>query len=80
MRYEGLKNLSSEEFRRLTGVKPSTFRDMVCILEASTKAKRWYGGWSSKLRIEDQLLITLEYLRKSHIFLHWTSFETRIMV
>jgi uncharacterized Fe-S cluster-containing radical SAM superfamily protein len=59
MRYATLKDLSSEEFRRLTGVKPSTFKRMVEILDATYKAKRWHGGRSSKLCVEDQLLMAL---------------------
>jgi len=70
MRYENLKDLSAEEFRRLTGVKPSTFRHMVKILDAAYNAKRWHGGRSSKLCVEDQLLITLEYLREYRTYFH----------
>ncbi|MDR1560759.1 MAG: hypothetical protein LBS23_00155 [Holosporaceae bacterium] len=57
MRYESLQGLSEEGFRRLTGVKPSTFKHMVEILDTSYKSKRWHGGRSSKLCVEDQLLI-----------------------
>jgi uncharacterized Fe-S cluster-containing radical SAM superfamily protein len=63
MKYKSLKSLSDEEFRRLTGVKPSTFNHMAEILRESYKAKRWHGGRSSKLCIEDQLLITLDFFR-----------------
>ena len=70
MRYATLKDLSDEEFRRLTGVKPSTFKHMVEILTVSYKSKRWHGGRSSKLCIEDQLLITLEYLREYRTYFH----------
>ena len=32
MRYEKIKNLEGKEFRRLTGIKPETFKKMVEIL------------------------------------------------
>jgi hypothetical protein len=43
---------------------------MVVILEASNKAKRWHGGRRKKLSLEDQLLITLEYLREYRTYFH----------
>jgi hypothetical protein len=43
---------------------------MAEILRESYKAKRWHGGRSSKLCIEDQLLITLEYLREYRTYFH----------
>lgn len=70
MRHAILQELSEEEFRRLTGVKPSTFKRMVEILSAAHKAKRWHGGRNSKLCVEDQLLITLEYLREYRTYFH----------
>jgi len=70
MRYTTLKDLSEEDFRRLTGVKQCTFKHMVGILSESYKAKRWHGGRSSKLCVEDQLLITLEYLREYRTYFH----------
>ena len=70
MRYEHLKVLSAEKFRRLTGVKPSTFNHMVEILDSANKKKRWHGGRNNKLCIEDQLLITLEYLREYRTYFH----------
>jgi hypothetical protein len=44
VRYEKLSNLSEEEFRRLTGIKPSTFEHMVEILKIANIKKRWPGG------------------------------------
>jgi hypothetical protein len=70
VRYESLKELSPEEFRRLTGVKSSTFEHMVKILESADAKKKSRGGRSNKLCIEDQLLITLEYLREYRTYFH----------
>ena len=64
MDWEVIKSLREEEFRRLTGVKRQTFEQMVEILRASRKAKLSKGGPAPKLRIEQILLMTLEYLRE----------------
>ena len=70
MSYEKLKGLSEEEFRRLTGVKPSTFKDMIKIVHLADKTKRIRGGRNSKLCLEDQLLMTLGYLREYRTYFH----------
>ena len=43
MRYEQLKELDSEKFRRLTGVKPSTFSRMLELLGEAERKKRAKG-------------------------------------
>ena len=63
MKYDQIKGLQEEKFRRLTGVKPSTFHKMVEILEHADKQKKSRGGRKNKLSIENQLLMTLEYIR-----------------
>ena len=70
MRYEKIKNLGSKEFRRLTGVKPETFKKMVEILWINYAEKRKRGGHKSKLLVEDMLLIVLEYLRENRTYFH----------
>ena len=47
-----MKNLESKEFRRLTGVKPETFKKMVEILWINYAEKRKRGGHKSKLLVE----------------------------
>jgi uncharacterized Fe-S cluster-containing radical SAM superfamily protein len=64
MRYLSLKDLTAEEFSRLTRAKPTTFRHRAEILDAAHKGKRGHGGRSSKLCVEDQLWMMLEYLRE----------------
>ena len=49
MKYEQVKNLSDEQFRRLTGVKRSTFDKMIKILEEADKKKKIKGGRRNKL-------------------------------
>ena len=70
MRFEKAKKLDKEKFRRLTGVKRSTFDQMVSILLESHKTKKARGGRSNKLRIEDMLLMSLEYLREYRTYFH----------
>lgn len=60
--YEQLKELSPEQFRRACGVKPSTFKRMLGVL-AQAKAQQ-KPGCPSTLSLENQLLLTLEYLRE----------------
>jgi hypothetical protein len=70
MKFEKAKDLDNEKFRRLTGVKRSTFDQMISILLESHKTKKARGGRSNKLRIEDMLLMSLEYLREYRTYFH----------
>jgi len=44
MRYDNLSILSEEHFRRLTGVRNSTFKKMVGILKTEKQTNRKYQG------------------------------------
>ena len=70
MKYEQVKNLSEEQFRRLTGIKRNTFDKIVTILEEENIKKKAQGGRKNKLSIENQLLMTLEYLREYRTYFH----------
>lgn len=63
MKYSQVKKLSSTKFKRLTGVKRGTFSVMVRVVKTEEKKKKKVGR-PAKLRIEDQILITLQYLRE----------------
>ncbi len=67
-KYKTLKNLSEEKFRRLTGVKRSTFKEMSSILLEAENQKK--GGPRNKLGIADRLLLALEYLREYRTYFH----------
>ena len=67
-KYEGIKKLSNEDFRRLTGVKPEVFQSMAEILRQEAEAKR--GGPRNRLGVEDRLLMALEYLREYRTYFH----------
>jgi len=70
MRYGEVKGLREGEFRRLTGIKRRTFEKMVEILKKEERKKKEKGGKPNKLRIEDMLLMTLEYLREYRTYFH----------
>lgn len=70
MKWELIKGLASEEFRRLTGVKLATFEQMVEVLQEAHQHKKARGGRPNKLNIEMMLLMTLEYLREYRTYFH----------
>ena len=70
MKYLALKEFKDEEFRRLTGVKRSTFEKMAYILKDSEIKKKALGGKPNNLEIEDRLLMTLEYIREYRTYFH----------
>ena len=70
MKYDQIKELSEEHFRRLTGVKKATFKRILEILREADAKKKAKGGRKSKLSIEDQLLMALEYIREYRTYFH----------
>ena len=70
MKFEQIKEESKEGFRRLTGVKRSTFEVMVALLEEAELLLKLQGGKPNKLSIENRLLMTLEYLREYKTYFH----------
>lgn len=70
MRFEKIKVLKEEAFRRLTGVKRTTFDKMIEILTRAHTQKKKRGGKPNKLSVEDCLLMTLEYLREYRTYFH----------
>lgn len=82
MSYEQVKNLEPTEFKRLCGVTPGTFEQMVKVV-AAEKVLAKKSGRPSKLSIEDQVLMTLEYWREYrthfHIGVSWGLDETNVL-
>lgn len=70
MKWEEIKKLSLDEFRRLTGVKRPTFEEMVKILQQSRAQRKARGGRENKLTVEETLLMSLEYLREYRTYFH----------
>lgn len=69
MTYEQVKNLKPEDFKRLCGVRQETFTQMVSVVQAHSQPKQKTGR-PGKLSLEDQLLMTLEYLREYRTYFH----------
>ena len=70
MKYDQIKELGEEKFRRLTGVKRPTFDKMIDILGEADKKKKVRGGRKNKLSLEDRLLMSLEYIREYRTYFH----------
>lgn len=70
MKYPQIQGLEDDKFRRLTGVKRSTFEKMISILNDANMKKKAKGGRKNKLCIEDQLLMALEYIREYRTYFH----------
>jgi len=70
LKFEQVKAAKPDDFRRLSGIKRTTFEKMVEILLAAEQKLKKIGGKPSKLRIEDRLLMTLEYLREYRTYFH----------
>ena len=69
-KYEELKEFPAKQFRRLTGVQRETFEKMVTILVEAQNKRYRKAGRKGSLRIEDKVLMALEYLRKYRTYFH----------
>lgn len=67
-KYDYIKNLNDNDFRRLTGIKRETFNLMLSKLYEAQRNKKQTGKHFIKLSIEDKLLLELEYLRENRTF------------
>ena len=69
MRYDEVRGLKLASFKRLTGVKPLVFSEMLAVLrEAEGRKKK--ARRSSKLSLEDKLLLALSYWREYRTQFH----------
>jgi len=62
--YEKTKRLKDGDFKQIIGVKRETFAEMVKILAVAYAKKHEKGGRKPKLTLEEQLVMTLKYLRQ----------------
>jgi uncharacterized Fe-S cluster-containing radical SAM superfamily protein len=60
MKFENIKDYRDEEFRRITGVKRTTFEKMLEILSVALTKRLALCGPKPKLSLEDMLLACLE--------------------
>lgn len=70
MKYEELKTLPPEDFRRFCGVKPETFVAMLLALQENYQKKHQRGGRKASISLEDKLLITMTYYREYRTMFH----------
>lgn len=70
MKYEKVKILSADQFQRVTGVQPKTFKKMVEGLTIANQIKKSKGSRPSKFGIEDKLLMALKYTREYRTYIH----------
>ena len=62
--YEKTQRLNNADFKQIIGVKRETFAAMVEVLTAEYLQKHARGGRKPKLTLEEQLIMTLKYLRQ----------------
>lgn len=62
--YEKTQRLSDVDFKQIIGIKRKTFAAMVEILALEYLKKHAQGGRKPKLALEEQLIMTLKYLRQ----------------
>lgn len=81
MGYSELEALSNPEFKRLSGVSRQTYCEMVELLRPHLERQGKRGG-QTKLSVEEQLLVALEYWREYrsqfHIGVSWGLHETTV--
>lgn len=70
MKFEKIKVLGAGVFRRITGVKKSTFDVIVEVVREAEKKQKEQGGRPNKLSIEDRVLMMLEYYREYRTYAH----------
>lgn len=70
MTYEQVQDPKPEAFKRLCGVRPETFAEIVGVLESKARQKCKLGR-PSKLSIANQLLMTLQYWREYRTYFHF---------
>lgn len=70
MKYEKLKLLPEHLFRRNSGVKKKTFAKIVEVIRRAEEKRLKGVGRRPKLKLEDQILMMLEYLREYRTYFH----------
>ena len=64
--YAKAEQLNDKDFKQMIGVEKATFDAMIKILKEAYagKLRKWRGERKKKLTMENQLLMTLKYLRQ----------------
>lgn len=69
MTYEQVQSLKPEAFKRCCGVVPTTFDEMVSVLQQQKRKKR-KPGRPPKLSTDSQVLLALQYWREYRSYFH----------
>ena len=69
-KYDSIIGLSHSKFKRCTGLTKYVFDLMVIVVKDYNKKYKEKDGRPSKLIIEDQILMLLEYYREYRTFFH----------
>ena len=81
MKYWKARQLSSKKFKRKTGISPRTYRIMVRLVK-DKEADKKKPGRPSELRIEDRVLMVIQYGQEYrsyyHIGLDWGVCESTV--
>lgn len=82
MTYIRYQQLKPEDFKRLCKVHHQTFTRMVAVLEEQGEQRKKKLGKPSKLSVEDQVLMSLEYWREYRTYFHigqaWEMHESTV--
>ena len=70
MKYQNISKLSDKDFKRRTGVERRTFNKMCELVKESEQKRKKVSGRPQKLSYEDQVLMTLEYLREYRTYFY----------
>ncbi len=70
MKYANISKLSDKNFKRRTGIQRGTFNKMHELVCKSKEKRKKLSGRPQKLSYQDQILMTLEYLREYRTYFH----------
>ncbi len=70
MELQGFEGMPDATFRRLTGIRKRTFREMVSVLQHAEAHRKARGGKPNHLAVSVRLLMTLEYWREDRTDRH----------
>lgn len=69
-KYRKVIKLSSQDFKRISGVSKETFKEMIKVIRKYYLQKKSKGGRKKSLSVNDELLMMLEYYREYRTFKH----------
>lgn len=69
-KYRKVIKLSSQDFKRISGVSKETFKEMIKVVRKHYLQKKSKGGRKKSLSANDELLMMLEYYREYRTFKH----------